>query len=362
MTYVHLKDVDVSIPVYDSHALRLIRLPSFRDARVGTNTATRSHGSIIIHALKNLSMEVEEGDRVCLIGHNGAGKTTLLRLVAGIYPPTSGSVDVKGRTFALLGGSISLSPDATGYENIKLIANLYNWPRDKYQDLVREIEEFTELGIYLSLPTRIYSAGMQARLSFALATAQIPDILLIDEGIGAGDAQFQKKAQDRVQHFVGRARILLLASHSANLCRSMCNRALVLSKGEAVFFGDVEEGLKVYVGHLAAGRAEGREDGTPPNDWNEAQYLKIYPDVAAEVQQGTFVSGYHHYLVAGRAEGRNDGKPPNNWNEELYLRVNQDVQHEVTRGTFLSGYHHYLVAGRAEGRNPSGGHGDKERS
>jgi hypothetical protein len=74
------------------------------------------------------------------------------------------------------------------------------------------------------------------------------------------------------------------------------------------------------------------------------------------------VSGYHHYLVAGRAEGRNDGKPPNNWNEELYLRVNQDVQHEVTRGTFLSGYHHYLVAGRAEGRNPSGGHGDKERS
>ena len=175
MTYVHLKDVDVSIPVYDSHALRLIRLPSFRDARVGTNSATRSHGVITIHALKNLSMEVEEGDRVCLIGHNGAGKTTLLRLVAGIYPPTTGSVDVKGSTFSLLGGSIALNCDATGYENIKLIANLYDWPRDKYQDRVREIEEFTELGVYLSLPTRIYSAGMLARLSFALATAQIPD-------------------------------------------------------------------------------------------------------------------------------------------------------------------------------------------
>ena len=163
MTYVHLKNVNVSIPIYDSHALRLIRLPAFRDARVGTDTASRSHGVIEIHALKNLNMEVEEGDRVCLIGHNGAGKTTLLRVVAGIYPSTTGSVEVKGSTFALLGGSIALNSDATGYENIKLIANLYNWPSDQYQDLVREIEEFTELGVYLSLPTRIYSAGMQAR-------------------------------------------------------------------------------------------------------------------------------------------------------------------------------------------------------
>jgi ABC-type polysaccharide/polyol phosphate transport system ATPase subunit len=246
MTYVRLKNVNVSIPVYDSHALRLITLPSFRNARVGTDTATRSHGVIVIHALKNLSMDIEEGDRVCLIGHNGAGKTTLLRLVAGIYPSTTGSVDVKGSTFALLGGSIALSADATGYENIRLIASLYNWPSDKYQELVHEIEDFTELGVYLSLPVRIYSAGMQARLSFALATAQIPDVLLVDEGIGAGDAQFQKKAQVRVQQFVSRARILMLASHSPVLCRAMCNKALVLSKGEAAFFGDIEEGFQVY--------------------------------------------------------------------------------------------------------------------
>ena len=246
MTYVHLKNVNVSIPVYDSHALRLITVPSFRNARVGTDTASRSNGVIVIHALKNLSMDIEEGDRVCLIGHNGAGKTTLLRVVAGIYPATTGSVDVKGSTFALLGGSIALNSDATGYENIKLIATLYNWPSDKYQDLVQEIEEFTELGVYLSLPVRIYSAGMQARLAFVLATAQIPDILLVDEGIGAGDAQFQKKAQARVQQFVSRARILLLASHSVDLCRAMCSKALVLSKGEAVFFGDIEEGFKVY--------------------------------------------------------------------------------------------------------------------
>jgi ABC-2 type transport system ATP-binding protein/lipopolysaccharide transport system ATP-binding protein len=213
---------------------------------VGTDSATRDHGIILIHALKNISLDLKEGDRVCLIGHNGAGKTTLLRIVAGIYPITTGAIDVEGKRFALLGGSIALNSDATGYENIRLIATLYDWPRDRYQDIVREIEEFTELGEYLSLPTRIYSAGMQARLAFALATEQNPDILLIDEGIGAGDAQFQKKSSERVQQFVTRARILLLASHSRDLCRSMCSKALVLSKGEGVFFGDVDEAFDVY--------------------------------------------------------------------------------------------------------------------
>jgi ABC-type polysaccharide/polyol phosphate transport system ATPase subunit len=246
MTHVRLKNVNVSIPIYDSHALRLIRLPSFHDARVGSDSASRTNGVIVIHALKNLSLELQEGDRVCLIGHNGAGKTTLLRLVAGIYPTSTGSVDVKGSAFALLGGSVALNSDATGYENIRLIANLYDWPSDKYQDLVHDIEEFTELGVYLALPTRIYSAGMQARLSFALATAQNPDILLIDEGIGAGDAQFQEKARQRVHQFVSRARVLLLASHSRELCRAMCSKALVLSKGEGIFFGGVDEAFDVY--------------------------------------------------------------------------------------------------------------------
>ncbi|MBR0781117.1 hypothetical protein [Bradyrhizobium iriomotense] len=105
-----------------------------------------------------------------------------------------------------------------------------------------------------------------------------------------------------------------------------------------------------YHHYLAAGRAEGRQNGVSPPGWNEAQYLRIYPDVAAEVRRGTFVSGYHHYLAAGRAEGRQDGTPPPDWNEELYLSVNHDVRAEVARGTFISGYHHYLAAGKAEHR------------
>lgn len=246
MTSVRLTNVNVRIPIYDSHGLRLIKLPSFSRSKVGTNTASQSGGVIVMHALKNLSLDLAEGDRVCLIGHNGAGKTTLLRLVAGIYPTTTGSVEVTGKVFALLGGSIALNSDATGYENIRLIANLYDWPPEEYDAHVRDIEEFTELGDYLSLPTRVYSAGMHSRLAFALATTLAPDILLIDEGIGAGDAQFQKKAQARVEQFVSRARIIMLASHSLDLCRALCSKALVLSKGEAVFFGDIEEGFKAY--------------------------------------------------------------------------------------------------------------------
>ena len=141
---------------------------------------------------------------------------------------------------------MTLNPDATGYENIRLIAELYDWPKAKVPDYIREIEDFTELGEYLTLPTRIYSAGMLARLAFAMATMQSPDVLLMDEAIGAGDAHFQGKAQARVEDFVSRAKIMLLGSHSADLCKALCNKALLLSKGSRIFFGDIDEAFKRY--------------------------------------------------------------------------------------------------------------------
>lgn len=246
MTHVRLTKANVEIPVYDSHALRLIKLPSFRQMKVGTSTVSRSGDIVLMHALRDLDLTLAEGDRVCVIGHNGAGKTTLLRLIAGIYPATSGTVDVNGTVFALLGASLTLNRDATGYENIDLVANIQDWPRNCAADYIRDIEEFTELGEYLSLPVRVYSAGMQARLAFALATMQSPDILLIDEGIGAGDSDFQEKAKARVQQFVGQAKILMLASHSRELCRALCNKALLMSKGQKVFFGGVDDAFARY--------------------------------------------------------------------------------------------------------------------
>jgi ABC-type polysaccharide/polyol phosphate transport system ATPase subunit len=246
MTHVRLTDVNVGIPIYDVPSLRLIRRPSFKHAKVGTDTASRSGGALVMHVLKNLNLDLAEGDRVCVIGHNGAGKTTLLRVVSRIYPTVSGTVDVMGTVLALLGNSMAMNMDATGYENIQLMASLYDWPRERYQRDVRDIEEFTELGEYLALPIRVYSAGMRARLAFALATTEAPDILLIDEGIGAGDAHFQEKVQQRVTQFVSRARILLLASHSAPMCQAMCSKALLLSKGESIFYGDVKEAFQTY--------------------------------------------------------------------------------------------------------------------
>jgi ABC-type polysaccharide/polyol phosphate transport system ATPase subunit len=246
MATVRLKNVDVHIPLYDRHSMRLLKLPSFGFAKVGTQAISHSGGVLIIHALNDLNLELSEGDRVCLIGQNGAGKTSLLRLIGGIYPPTGGSVEIVGNVFALIGNTTMMNPDATGYENIRLVASLYHWPEERLGEFIRDIEEFTELGEYLSLPTRVYSAGMQTRLAFAMATVHTPDILLIDEGIGAGDAQFQEKAQARVKQFISRAKIILLASHSDELCRAICNKALLLNKGKQVFFGEINEGFERY--------------------------------------------------------------------------------------------------------------------
>jgi ABC-type polysaccharide/polyol phosphate transport system ATPase subunit len=246
MTAISIQNVDVRIPIYDGQSLRLIKLPSFGRARVGTQDVSHAGSTLHIHALSNLNLDFVEGDRVCVIGHNGAGKTTLLRLIAGIYPPSNGTVHVDGKVYALLGSMMATNLDATGYENIRIAANLYGWPREKLDEAVQDIEEFTELGEYLALPTRVYSAGMHARLAFAVGTAQSPDILVIDEGIGAGDAQFQAKAEKRVKNFMSRAKIIVLASHSIALCRSVCSKVLVLEKGRQIFFGEIEEGLERY--------------------------------------------------------------------------------------------------------------------
>jgi len=246
MSHIKIEDVSVRIPVFEATGLRLLRMPSFGRAKVGTRNVSHAGALFIIHALSNIDLELEEGDRVCVIGHNGAGKTTLLRLIAGIYPPSSGRVKVDGKVMALLGQNLAPNPDATGYENIRLIANLYDWPQERLPEYIRDIEEFTELGEYLSLPARIYSAGMHARLAFAMATIQVPDVLLIDESIGAGDAHFQEKARARTQDFISRAKIMIMASHATDFCRAMCNKALLLANGRRAFFGDIEEGLSRY--------------------------------------------------------------------------------------------------------------------
>lgn len=245
MAHIKLQNVNVHIPVYDSNALRLFKLRGRKHlGKVGSHNFVSS-GILHVQALTDMSLEIAHGDRVALIGHNGAGKTTLLRYIAGIYPEESGIKEVEGSLY-IYGGTTTINPDATGYENVRLAMQLGGLPLNKFEEYKKDIADFTELGEYLEMPTRIYSAGMTARLSFAVATMNAPEILLIDEGIGAGDAKFANKAEERIKFFTQKASIIVCASHSNDLLRKICNKGLVFEGGRLVFQGVIEEALSHY--------------------------------------------------------------------------------------------------------------------
>jgi homopolymeric O-antigen transport system ATP-binding protein len=243
MPSIELHDVSVSFSVYSagSRSLKNAMLAATTGGRIG---AEARH--IAVQALDKVSFQLDDGDRVVLIGHNGAGKTTLLRVLAGIYEPLFGTVRINGRVTPMFDLNLGIDPESSGYENI-ILRGLY-LGLSKSEILARRdsVAEFTELGQFLDLPVRTYSAGMQARLAFAMATCIEPEILLLDEGIGAGDAKFLDKANRRLDQFIEKAGILVLASHSVDLARRFCSKALLMEHGRAVWIGEIEEGLRVY--------------------------------------------------------------------------------------------------------------------
>src|SRR5262249_10715165 len=170
-----------------------------------------------------------------------AGKTTMLRVMAGIYEPVSGAVSVDGHVAPLFDVALGIDPDSSGYENIRLRGLYLGLSRSEIKAKTDEIAEFTELGAFLSLPLRTYSLGMRARLAFAISTCIEPEILLLDEVVGAGDAAFIAKARQRLEALVARAGILVLASHSDSLVRQFCNKAILLDQGSVVATGPISE-------------------------------------------------------------------------------------------------------------------------
>lgn len=197
-------------------------------------------------ALNNVTLKFAKGDRVALLGRNGAGKSTLLRVLAKIYQPNSGSITVNGKICGLFDIGLGINPEATGYENIVNLAILRGFSRNAATKLIPDVEAFTELEGFLNAPVRTYSSGMQMKLAFAVATAVNPEILLLDEIIGVGDASFMKKAVDRMKNAIAAAHILVLTSHSEEIIRQFCNKAVVLQKGEVIFSGDIEAGIAAY--------------------------------------------------------------------------------------------------------------------
>lgn len=198
------------------------------------------NGQDIVHikALSGINFELVEGDRLGIVGHNGAGKTTLLKVIAGVYEPTQGDIEVKGEISSMINIGTGLDNNLTGRENIVHIARRRGLPTKHILESLPEILEFSGLGPYIELPVSTYSAGMVARLVFAVSTAFEPDILVLDEWIGAGDINFLDKAQARMQQILEKSRMMVLATHNRGLVKEVCNKLLVLDAGQQVYFGD----------------------------------------------------------------------------------------------------------------------------
>ncbi len=235
MAYIRATALCIDIPIYDIAGSSLRRLVLGRT--VGGRFA-RSGMHVVVNALKNITFEIADGDRVGLIGTNGSGKTTLLRLLAQVYQPSGGSLEISGRISPLLDPLLGMSLDATGYENIWICGTLWGLSKHQIKLAVDDVAEFTELGDFLTVPVRTYSTGMQMRLAFAIATLQEPDILLIDEVIGTGDAGFFDKAFVRLRQLVRRSSILVVASHSHSMLAQICNKAIWLHKGDMLRCGE----------------------------------------------------------------------------------------------------------------------------
>ncbi len=243
---IDVEDISVLFPLYHGSSRSLKK--TVVAAASGRVAQDQSH-RIVVQALRDVSFSLASGDRLGLVGSNGAGKTTLLRVLAGIYEPVMGRMRVQGSVNALLDPNLGMNMDLTGRENIRL-RGLYNGlGAAALRRLEEDVQDFAELGDFMELPVRIFSSGMVVRLGFALATAIRPQILLMDEWILAGDANFMEKARVRLEDMVRGAEILVLSSHSLEVVRAWCSRVLWMKDGRVVADGPAREVLEGYLGH-----------------------------------------------------------------------------------------------------------------
>jgi ABC-type polysaccharide/polyol phosphate transport system ATPase subunit len=259
MSFLRLRDVSVEFPIYQasSRSLKKLLLSSSTRGNLGRD----AHDRINVRALTDVSFEIGDGERLAIIGLNGAGKTTLLKVLAGVYEPTRGRFTSSGKVSSLLDTGVGLNLDATGHENIILRGMYLGIHPHEMRKHAAEVAEFTELGDYLDMPVRTYSAGMMIRLGFAASTCIPPDILIMDEWLSAGDARFLEKAERRVEALVRTSSILVLASHSLGLVERWCDRGVLLHQGRVLAIGPVSEIIADYRRRLDS---EGAEAFAPP--------------------------------------------------------------------------------------------------
>jgi len=244
MASFRLRNVSVEFPIYQAtyRSLRKLVLAFSLQGDQARDGSDRIH----VRALTDLTLDIEDGDRVGLIGANGAGKTTLLKVLAGIYAPTRGQVLSRGRISSLLDVMVGLNPEATGRENIILRGMYMDVHPREMRAHIDEIVAFAGLGPHLDMPVRTYSAGMSVRLAVAVSTCIRPEVLIMDEWLSAVDERFLEKAHKRLGDFIGGSNIVVLATHSMTLLREWCNRAILLDQGRIVVNGNVDEAIDAY--------------------------------------------------------------------------------------------------------------------
>lgn len=244
MAKIELRNVSVEFPLYNINARSLKK--QFLRLTTGGTVSADANQHVVVNALDNVSLTFEHGDRVGLIGHNGAGKSTLLRLLANIYEPTRGEMYVNGHISTMLDVMQGIESEFTGYENITMRGIIHGLSRKEIDSKIQKIAEFTGLGDFLAMPTRTYSSGMMVRLAFAISTSIQPEILLVDEVFGTGDAEFMEKARQKMVSLLDQSNIVVLASHSDNLLKEFCNKGLLLEGGRVKFFGPTDTALELY--------------------------------------------------------------------------------------------------------------------
>ncbi|MFZ2509856.1 MAG: ABC transporter ATP-binding protein [Gordonia sp. (in: high G+C Gram-positive bacteria)] len=242
-------DACVDFPIFDAKTRSLKKaVVGAAGGVIGSNNSK----TVVVEALRDINLHLEHGARIGLVGHNGAGKSTLLRLLAGIYEPTRGACRVQGRVAPVFDLGVGMDPEISGYDNILIRGMFLGMSRKEMLAKTDEIAEFSELGDYLEMPLRTYSTGMRVRLALGVVTSIDPEILILDEGIGAVDAEFMKKARIRLQALVERSGILVFASHSNEFLAQLCDRALWIDHGQVRMDGGIEEVVGAYQGEDAA--------------------------------------------------------------------------------------------------------------
>ncbi|MDU1688862.1 MAG: ABC transporter ATP-binding protein [Bradyrhizobium sp.] len=244
MPLIEAKQIGIEFPDAPPNARSFRHLAIKAASRVGGRVSKGEGSFQFVQALDEISFSLKQGDRLGLVGHNGAGKTTLIRVLAGIYEPTRGSLRVVGRNVPMFDIGLGMDEEASGYENIRTRGLILGLSPEEIEERVPEIAEFAELGDYLELPIRTYSSGMLLRLVFSIAASIHGDIILMDEWIAVGDAQFRKKTHDRLQQITQRSGIVVLASHDFGLLRETCNLGLYLDGGRVRAFGALDDVLK----------------------------------------------------------------------------------------------------------------------